>query len=123
VTFTINGQTAPNVAPIVVREGQVVHLRIINDTTVVHPMHLHGHTFAVLKRNGHALTGSPVLLDTLNLFPGESYDVAFIANNPGVWMLHCHNLVHARQGMSMMVMYQGVVTPFKNGGPAGNISD
>lgn len=64
-----------------------------------------------------------MLLDTLDVFPDESYEVAFIANNPGVWMLHCHNLVHARQGMGMMVMYDGVTTPFKDGGVVANISN
>jgi len=86
-------------------------------------MHLHGHILAVLARDGRPTRGSPVTLDTLSVLPGESYDVAFRADNPGIWMLHCHNLYHARHGMGLMVMYQGVTTPFKDGGPAGNISD
>jgi FtsP/CotA-like multicopper oxidase with cupredoxin domain len=86
-------------------------------------MHLHGHELVVLTRNGRPLSGSPIRLDTLDVFPNESYDVAFVANNPGVWMLHCHNLNHARTGMSMMVMYKGVATPFKDGGPVGNVMD
>lgn len=123
LTFTINDQMSPNVPPIMVTRGEVVRLHIENHTTAVHPMHLHGHSFMVLKRNGRALSGSPVRLDTLDVFPDENYDVAFIADNPGVWMLHCHNLYHARHGMSMMVMYRGVTTPFVEGGKAGNISD
>ena len=45
------------------------------------------------------------------------------AEATSIWMLHCHNLNHARLGMSLMVMYAGVTTPFKVGGPAGNIPD
>jgi len=121
--YTINGKAAPDTAPIMVRRGQLVRLHIVNESDYVHPMHLHGHTLVVLARNGRPLRGSPVTLDTLDVLPSESYDVAFRADNPGIWMLHCHNLYHARYGMSMMVMYEGVTTPFRPGGAAGNVSD
>lgn len=123
VRFTINGQTSPNTDPIVVRWGELIRLHIVNESTYIHPMHLHGHTLVVLARDGRPLRGSPVRLDTLSVLPGESYDVDFRADNPGIWMLHCHNLYHARHGMDLMVMYRGVATPFRDGGPAGNISD
>lgn len=57
-----------------------------------HPMHLHGHTFQVLSKNGVPLKGSPVYKDTLSIKPGEEYIVGFTANNPGDWMFHCHDL-------------------------------
>jgi FtsP/CotA-like multicopper oxidase with cupredoxin domain len=75
-------------------------------------MHLHGHYFTVLAHNGKPLTGSPVHVDSLEVSAGESYDVAFVANNPGLWMLHCHILAHAAQGMDMMVEYPNIYTPF-----------
>ena len=121
--YTINGKAAPDTAPIMVRRGQLVRLHIVNESGYVHPMHLHGHTLVVLARDGRPLRGSPVTLDTLDVLPGESYDVAFRADNLGIWMLHCHNLYHARYGMSMMIMYEGVTTPFRAGGRAGNVSD
>jgi FtsP/CotA-like multicopper oxidase with cupredoxin domain len=121
--YTINSGAGSAIAPIMVRRGQLVRLRIVNESDYIHPMRLHGHSLAVLARDGRPLRGSPVTLDTLDVLPGESYDVAFRANNPGIWMLHCHNLYHARYGMSMMVMYEGVGTPFKPGGRAGNVSD
>ena len=62
-------------------------------------MHLHGHHVVVLARNGVAATGSPWWVDSLNVLANETYDVAFVANNPGIWMDHCHNLKHAAQGM------------------------
>ena len=52
----------------------------------------------VLSRNGQPATGSPWWTDTLNVDPGDEYVVAFRADNPGIWMDHCHNLGHAAPG-------------------------
>jgi FtsP/CotA-like multicopper oxidase with cupredoxin domain len=54
-------------------------------------------------------------VDTLNVAPGETYEVAFRADNPGIWMDHCHNLEHAAVGMTMHLGYDGVSTPFEVG--------
>jgi FtsP/CotA-like multicopper oxidase with cupredoxin domain len=121
--FTINGKASPNTDPIIVHTGELVRIHFVNDSGNIHPMHLHGHTFTVLARNGRPLTGSPVRADTVLVLPHETYDIGFLANNPGIWMLHCHNLFHASHGMDMMVMYQGITTPFHEGGSAGNISE
>jgi FtsP/CotA-like multicopper oxidase with cupredoxin domain len=86
-------------------------------------MHLHGHTFTVLSRNGHALSGSPVYLDTVNVQPHETYDLAFVANNPGLWMFHCHDLYHANHGMDMMVVYPNISTHYSIGSASGNFPD
>ncbi len=83
-------------------------------------MHLHGHRGVVLARNGVAATGSPWWFDTLNVADRETYDIAFVADNPGIWMDHCHNLEHAEDGMVAHLMYSGVDTPYRIGGPAGN---
>ena len=56
----------------------------------------------------------------MNVEPGEEYVVAFRADNPGIWMDHCHNLGHAAAGLTMHVMYQGVSTPFRIGDAARN---
>jgi FtsP/CotA-like multicopper oxidase with cupredoxin domain len=118
--FTINGQVNPYVPPLLVKPGQLVRIRISNPTAELHPMHLHGHSFAVLTRNGQALTGSPVVLDTVAVGPGESYEIAFRADNPGLWMEHCHILGHAAKGMSIMVVYPNITTPFTVGSESGN---
>ena len=102
----------PDVPMFVVEEGDLVELTITNDTKVVHPMHLHGHHVLVLSRDGEAATGSPWWSDTLNVLPGERYVVALRADNPGVWMDHCHNLAHAAEGLTMHLAYAGVTTPF-----------
>ena len=49
---------------------------------------------------------------------GETYDVAFVADNPGIWMDHCHNLQHAAEGLVAHLMYEGVTTPYRVGGDA-----
>ena len=118
--WSINGRLFPHVPMYVVREGDVVVMHIENHSGEVHPMHLHGHHEVVLARNGVAATGSPWWVDSLNVLPKESYDIAFVANNPGIWMDHCHNLKHAAQGMIAHLMYQGFDTPYRIAGPADN---
>ena len=82
-----------------------------NTSGEVHPMHLHGHHAVVLARNGVPATGSPWWFDSLNVENGESYDIAFVADNPGVWMDHCHQLRHAADGLVAHLMYEGIDTP------------
>jgi FtsP/CotA-like multicopper oxidase with cupredoxin domain len=110
--WAINGGVYPDVPVFVIEEGDVVEMTIVNDTNVVHPMHLHGHHVLVLSRDDVPATGSPWWSDTLNVSPGESYVVAFRADNPGIWMDHCHNLPHAAKGLTMHVAYAGVSTPY-----------
>nr|WP_276355784.1 multicopper oxidase domain-containing protein [Cohnella sp. YIM B05605] len=62
-------------------------------------MHLYGHFFQCLNKNGKPLEWSPVIKDTQNLKPGEEYVVAFEADNERNWMFHCHDLHHASSGM------------------------
>ncbi len=118
--WTINGEIFPHVPVFVVEEGDLVHLTVTNDTKAVHPMHLHGHHLLVLSRDGVPVSGSPWWVDTLDVEAGERYEVAFRADNPGIWMDHCHNLRHAADGLTMHVAYAGVSTPFEVGGAAHN---
>jgi FtsP/CotA-like multicopper oxidase with cupredoxin domain len=118
--WSINGHLFPDLPMFVVREGDVVRVRIENHSGDVHPMHLHGHHALVLSRNGEPATGSPWWFDSLDVRDGETYDVAFLADNPGVWMDHCHNLQHAADGMITHLMYEGVTEPYVVGGEHGN---
>ncbi|MCZ8516807.1 multicopper oxidase family protein [Paenibacillus filicis] len=112
--FTINGKVFPNTPMYMVREGDLVKITMINRSVVDHPMHLHGHRMLVLSRNGKPVTGT-WWSDTLDVRPGEVYEVAFRADNPGLWMDHCHNLSHASGGMTMHLMYEGVTSPYSIG--------
>ncbi|HEX5769497.1 MAG TPA: multicopper oxidase domain-containing protein, partial [Nocardioidaceae bacterium] len=118
--WTVNGHLWPDVPMYTVTEGDTVTMRIENDSGDVHPMHLHGHHAVVLSRNGEPATGSPWWVDSLNVQDGESYEIAFVADNPGVWMDHCHNLPHAAEGLVAHLMYAGYDTPFRVGGHAHN---
>ncbi len=121
--FTMNKQAFPHIPMITVQPGQIVKVHFNNPTDIPHPMHLHGHTFTVLTKNGQPLTGSPIVLDTLLVRPGETYDIAFVVDNPGLWMFHCHILRHAAQGMDMMVVYPNISTPFSVGRASGNLPE
>ncbi len=114
--WTVNGRLFPDVPMFVVRRGDVVRMHIANSSGEVHPMHLHGHHAVVLARNGVPSTGSPWWVDSLDVADGEDYDVAFVADNPGIWMDHCHNLPHAAEGLTAHLMYEGVDTPYRVGG-------
>jgi FtsP/CotA-like multicopper oxidase with cupredoxin domain len=118
--WTVNGESYPRMPMLVVREGDLVRTTIVNRSTATHPMHLHGHHVLVLERNGQPVSGSPWWSDTLDVAPGERYVVAFRADNPGIWMDHCHDLGHAADGFVLHLAYDGVRTPFSLGGAAGN---
>jgi FtsP/CotA-like multicopper oxidase with cupredoxin domain len=118
--WSINGHLFPGVPMFVVEEGDVVRMHIKNSSRDVHPMHLHGHHAVVLARDGVKATGSPWWVDSLDVASGHNYDIAFLADNPGIWMDHCHNLPHASQGLVAHLMYAGVTEPFRVGGTKGN---
>ncbi|UUZ92708.1 multicopper oxidase domain-containing protein [Paenibacillus sp. P25] len=118
--YTINGRVFPDTPALTVKEGDLVKTTFINRGWDHHPMHLHGHIMLVLSRNGKPATGSPWWTDSLNVAPGEEYEVAFKADNPGIWMDHCHNLWHAQLGMTMHLSYEGVTTPFEAGKKTAN---
>ncbi|MGO0061260.1 multicopper oxidase family protein [Brevibacillus fluminis] len=105
--FTINGKSYGEVPPLVVNKGDKVLVTMRNVGSSDHPMHLHGHFFQVLRKDGQSTAGAPVMKDTLNVKPGETYVVAFEADNPGDWMFHCHDLHHAAAGMVSEVKYAG----------------
>jgi len=117
---TINGQVFPHTPMLVVRRGDLVKMTFINRSHNDHPMHLHGHHALVLSRNGQPIVGSPWWTDTLEIKPGEIFEVGFRADNPGIWMDHCHNLDHAAAGMTMHLAYEGVTTPYLVGHASGN---
>ncbi len=81
-----------------VRAGERVRITMLNRSPLFHPMHLHGHTFAV--------SGSGTRKDTVNVLPRQSISIDFDATNPGQWMYHCHNTYHSAMGMMTTLRYQ-----------------
>ncbi len=96
-THGINGRSYPDSAPIVVRQGERLRLRIVNDTMMFHPIHLHGHTFQVVGSSRK---------DTVNVPSMGAVEVDIEADNPGQWMLHCHNTYHFESGMATVLSYR-----------------
>lgn len=85
-----------------VRRGRTVMLVFHNDSAWPHPMHLHGHHFKVVSHSGDpSVVGQ--WLDTVVLGPEEQAKVAFVADNPGKWLFHCHILGHTRAGMLTVI--------------------
>lgn len=103
--YTINGKGFPATEPLVVNKGDRVRVRFLNEGLQVHPMHLHGMPMTVMTKDGYPLP-APYKVDTLNIAPGERYDVLIQADNPGVWAFHCHVLTHAESSHGM----HGMVT-------------
>jgi FtsP/CotA-like multicopper oxidase with cupredoxin domain len=102
--FTLNGKSFPYTQPIVANLGDKIRIRYMNEGFMIHPMHLHGIPQLVFAKDGYNLP-APYLCDTLNVAPGERYDVFVDCTEPGVWAFHCHILTHAesRNGMFGMV--------------------
>ena len=81
-----------------VNRGRVVMLGFVNNTAFPHGMHVHGHHFRLLDKNDDGW--KPFWLDSVVVAPRETARIAFIADNPGKWMLHCHMLEHQETGMA-----------------------
>jgi FtsP/CotA-like multicopper oxidase with cupredoxin domain len=73
-------------------------IAMTNATAWHHPIHLHGHSFRVISRNGRP-TRHREWQDTVLISPREKAEIAFVADNPGDWMFHCHVLEHQAGGM------------------------
>jgi FtsP/CotA-like multicopper oxidase with cupredoxin domain len=116
---TVNGAVYPHIPSTIVAEGDSVRLTVVNRSFETHPIHPHGHTVRVLSVDGVA-PHAPLWLDTFDVAPGEVWEVAFVADNPGIWMDHCHNLEHAALGMVFHIAYRGMSTSFEPGGEARN---
>jgi FtsP/CotA-like multicopper oxidase with cupredoxin domain len=102
--FTINGKSFPFTQPMTAKLGEKIRIRFYNEGLMIHPMHLHGMPMRVFAKDGYNLP-APYLCDTLNIAPGERYDVIVEARALGLWAFHCHVLSHVegRNGMFGMV--------------------
>ena len=95
-TWTIDGQAYPDADPLKIRKGEHVRVNLTNHSMMLHPMHLHGHFFQV----------GDAVMDTVIVPPHMgrvTFD--FVADNPGDWFFHCHNLYHLHSGMAREIHY------------------
>jgi FtsP/CotA-like multicopper oxidase with cupredoxin domain len=94
----INGRQYGQDTPLSVRPGQRLRLRMTNMTTMVHPMHIHGHVWGLPASGG-------LRKDTVLVLPMQTIEADLQADNPGVWAYHCHNQYHAETGMMTTLRY------------------
>jgi FtsP/CotA-like multicopper oxidase with cupredoxin domain/plastocyanin len=106
--FLINGRMHGAVPPIGLVEGERVLLRLMNAGHLPHPFHTHGHSFKIVATDGNPVPEVAQLTkDTVLISPGERYDLELVADNPGVWMVHCHIEHHMANGMMTVIAYEG----------------
>lgn len=98
--WLINNKTFDDHQPFEIEAGERVKITMINQSMMFHPMHLHGHTFALTTP-----TGSGPRKDTVNVVPMQRLDIELQADNPGQWLVHCHNIYHAELGMMSTISY------------------
>lgn len=94
--FTINGRAWPSTDTIHMKLGETLKVRFVGSNNgFIHPMHIHGGPFLVVARDGETLAPSArFLADTINIGPGQRYDVIWKAREPGKWLIHCHITHH-----------------------------
>lgn len=106
--WLINGKAIFEDRTISIKQNEVIRFTYVNNSMMHHPFHLHGHFFRVLTSKGEK---SP-LKHTVDIPPHSSRTIEFYSDEPGEWMLHCHNLYHLKTGMARVVKYS-TFTPNK----------
>jgi FtsP/CotA-like multicopper oxidase with cupredoxin domain len=104
--WTLDGRSWANRQPLRIKASQRVEVDLVNKSQMAHPMHLHGHHFQVVAINGRRITGA--VRDTVLVPVDATVTIAFDSDNPGRWLLHCHNLFHMATGMMTEVSYADV---------------
>ncbi|MFZ1179391.1 MAG: multicopper oxidase family protein [Mycobacterium sp.] len=99
--WIINGEPYSKTNPLHVRQGQRPTISFDNTTMMYHPIHLHGHTFQLMNADG-----SPgARKDTVIVLPNGKLKAVLVADNPGTWVMHCHNTYHQFAGMQTRLDY------------------
>lgn len=106
--FLMNGHAHESISPVTVKKGERVLVRLMNAGNLPHAIHTHGHSFKIVATDGNNVPEAAQLTkDTVLIGPGERYDLELNADNPGVWMFHCHMENHASNGMMTLIEYDG----------------
>ncbi|MGK0189975.1 MAG: FtsP/CotA-like multicopper oxidase with cupredoxin domain [Verrucomicrobiales bacterium] len=105
--WSFNGKTLSEESTIAIHQGEALRIKFINDTMMHHPLHLHGHFFRVVNRNGDH---SP-LKHTVDVPPMGTRTIEFLADEYGDWLFHCHLLYHMDAGMARVFSYRAAEDP------------
>jgi FtsP/CotA-like multicopper oxidase with cupredoxin domain len=106
--FSLNGKGFPATQPLVAKQGEKVLIRYMNEGMMIHPFHLHGMPMTVIAQDGYLLP-QPYKCDTLNIAPGQRFEVLVDATELGVWAFHCHILIHAESDHGMFGMVTALI--------------
>jgi manganese oxidase len=118
--FLMNGRMHGAIPPIVVTEGERIVIRLMHAGAMPHTFHTHGHSFKIVATDGNPVPEVAQLTkDSLLIGPAERYDLELLADNPGVWMVHCHMEPHMANGMMTLLAYEGT----RPTGPAAALYD
>jgi FtsP/CotA-like multicopper oxidase with cupredoxin domain len=101
--WTINGQAYPEISPLEVEHGKRYRLSFLNKSNEAHPVHLHRHSFEIVKIGNRGTAG--IMKDVINLESYQRIEVDFVADNPGPTLFHCHHQLHMDYGFMRMIKY------------------
>jgi multicopper oxidase len=98
--WLINGRVFGDHQPLEVKSDERVRIVLDNQSMMFHPIHLHGHTFALSRPDGRGARK-----DTINVLPMQQLPIDIVTDNPGQWLVHCHQTYHAELGMTTVLSY------------------
>jgi FtsP/CotA-like multicopper oxidase with cupredoxin domain len=101
--WTVNNKPWPDSDRLTVQQGKRYRLVLRNGSGDQHPIHLHRHSFEVVRIGDKPLSG--LMKDTINLMPLDTVEVDFVANNPGDTLMHCHQQLHMDYGFMLLIKY------------------
>ena len=100
--WTLDNKTVTETDKILVKKGEILRIKMYNNSMMRHPMHLHGHDFRLINSKGEY---SP-LKNVVDIMPMETNTIEFVANQDGDWFFHCHILYHMMAGMGRIFSYE-----------------
>lgn len=100
--WTLDNKTVTETDKILIKKGEVLRIKLYNNSMMRHPMHLHGHDFRLINSKGEY---SP-LKNVVDIMPMETVTIEFAANQDGDWFFHCHILYHMMAGMGRIFSYE-----------------
>ena len=101
--WMINGKSFPNTETLALQQGQRYRLQFINHSTDDHPVHLHRHSFELVRVGGKPTAG--IIKDVVMLGGFQEAQFDFVADHPGLTLFHCHQQLHMDFGFMFLFNY------------------